>query len=75
MEQTLGRRISVGGGSSAGKSTLALRLAAHLGVPFIELDALRWEPGRVGAERSVFRCRVRLAIEQFLDVGLTTGIC
>ncbi len=62
VEHTLGKRIIVVGGSSAGKSTLALRLAGDLGVPFIELDALHWEPGWAEAERSVFRQRVRLSI-------------
>ena len=62
VEDTPGRRIIVVGGSSAGKSTLALRLAAHLGVPFIELDALHWEPGWVEAERGEFRRRVQVAI-------------
>lgn len=63
MRHSIGRRIIVVGCSNAGKSTLAKRLAEHLGVPFIELDALFWEPGWVEAEREVFRERVRRAIE------------
>jgi adenylate kinase family enzyme len=38
-------RISVQGTSGAGKTTLARRLAARLGVPHIELDAINWQPG------------------------------
>lgn len=44
----IGRRIHVIGNSCAGKSTLGAQLAALLGVPFVELDALNWEPGWVG---------------------------
>jgi adenylate kinase family enzyme len=36
-------RISVQGTSGAGKTTLARRLAARLGVPRIELDAINWQ--------------------------------
>lgn len=44
----IGQRIHVMGNSGSGKSTLASRLAAILDVPFVELDALNWEPGWVG---------------------------
>ncbi len=44
----IGQRVHVLGNSSSGKSTLGLRLSRALGVPFVELDALNWEPGWVG---------------------------
>jgi adenylate kinase family enzyme len=44
----IGQRIHVLGNSSSGKSTLGRRLSRALGVPFVELDALNWEPGWVG---------------------------
>lgn len=43
----IGDRIHVMGNSCAGKSTLGGSLARTLGVPFVELDALNWEPGWV----------------------------
>ena len=43
----IGRRIHVTGNSCSGKSTLANQLAAALGIPGVELDALNWQPGWV----------------------------
>ena len=55
------RRILVLGTTSSGKSTLARRLADGLGLDFIELDALHWEPGWTEAPTEVFRERVERA--------------
>ena len=44
----IGQRIHVIGNSCSGKSTLGSRLAQVLGVPFVELDALNWQPNWVG---------------------------
>jgi adenylate kinase family enzyme len=41
------RRVSVVGTSGSGKSTLARELAAVLGVPYLELDAVYHQPGWV----------------------------
>jgi adenylate kinase family enzyme len=40
-----GRRIAVVGTSGSGKSVLARRIGATLGLPVIELDAINWQPG------------------------------
>ena len=42
------RRIAVIGNTGSGKSTLAEQLAELLGVPFVELDAINWQPNWVG---------------------------
>lgn len=41
LDLPTGTRIHVTGNSCSGKSTIGERLAEALGVPFIELDALR----------------------------------
>jgi adenylate kinase family enzyme len=57
------RRIQVMGSSGSGKSTAGQRLAAGLGVPFGELDALFWLPGWVERDTDDFRTRVAAATE------------
>ena len=44
----VGRRVHVIGNSCAGKSILGAQMATAFGVPFVELDALNWEPDWVG---------------------------
>lgn len=56
-------RIVVTGATSSGKSTLAEQLAKRFNYPFIELDALHWEPNWTEAPLEVFRERVAQAIE------------
>ncbi len=55
------RRIVIIGTTSSGKSTLAEKLAQTLGLDFIELDALHWEPDWVAASDDIFRARVAAA--------------
>jgi adenylate kinase family enzyme len=38
-------RIVVAGTSGSGKTTMARGLGVALGLPFVELDALNWQPG------------------------------
>ena len=56
------RRIVVVGSTGSGKTTLASQLAARLGIPHVELDALYWEPNWTEADGEVFQERVRWAL-------------
>jgi adenylate kinase family enzyme len=62
-------RIVIVGTSCSGKSTLARRLAARLGRPFIELDALYWGPD--WTPHADFRERVTRAVEA--DAWIVAG--
>ena len=55
------RRVSVVGSSGSGKTTFAARLAARLGVPHVELDAVYWGPQWSQLDIETFRARVREA--------------
>lgn len=44
-------RTLILGNTGAGKSWLARRIAAHVGVDPIDLDAIHWQPGGYGAAR------------------------
>ena len=52
------RRIAVVGTSGSGKTTFARRLAARLGVPHVELDALFWLSDWQNVDDETFRRRV-----------------
>jgi adenylate kinase family enzyme len=55
-------RASVLGCSGAGKTTFGKRLAARLGCPFVELDAIVHQPGWTRLPRDAFRARVEAAL-------------
>jgi adenylate kinase family enzyme len=55
-------RVIVVGTTGSGKTTLAQHLAERMRCPFIELDALFWNPGWVQTPREEFRQRVAEAI-------------
>ena len=55
-------RVVIIGTTSAGKSTLALQLSNILDVPFVEMDALNWEPNWTEATEDVFRERMKEAV-------------
>ncbi|HYP40977.1 MAG TPA: AAA family ATPase [Chloroflexia bacterium] len=55
-------RIAVVGTTGSGKTTMARDVAARLGVPHVELDALHWGPNWTEASREVFRERTTQAL-------------
>ncbi len=57
------QRIVVVGTTGSGKTTVASRLAARLGCPHIELDALHWAPGWQEVPLETFRARLAEAIQ------------
>ncbi len=57
-----GKRISVVGTTGSGKTTVAGEIAARLGIPHIEIDALHWEADWTGAPDEVLRERLLKAI-------------
>ena len=74
----LGQRIHVIGNSGCGKSTLGAELAELLGVAFVELDALNWEPNWVGLnatdpERFLERIRAATAADGWVVAGSYSG--
>ncbi|MEI6665865.1 MAG: hypothetical protein WCL53_06885 [Chloroflexota bacterium] len=52
------RRIVVLGDSCSGKSTLAERLARHLDAPYVELDAVHWQPNWTSLPDDQFRAHL-----------------
>lgn len=52
------RRVSVVGSSGSGKTTFAAALAARLGIPHVELDAINWGPNWTPLDVETFRARV-----------------
>jgi adenylate kinase family enzyme len=57
------RRVAVIGGSCTGKTTTSRELAALLGVPHVELDALHHDAGWQEAPAEVLQARVDAALD------------
>ena len=67
------RRVAVLGGSCVGKTTVSRKLAATLGVPHVELDALHHDPGWHEVTADVFQARVRTAFAAAPDGWVADG--
>lgn len=66
----MGRRFRVVGNSGSGKTYLGRRLADHLGLPHLELDALNHRPGWQEAPVEEFRAELARALgEHEADYG------
>ncbi len=65
------QRIHIIGGSGAGKTTLGRELSGLLGLPFVDLDDLFWEPGwrDVGHAELARRLAPHLEGEAWVIVG------
>ena len=55
-------KINVVGSSGSGKSTLAQHLARELALPYIELDALFWQPNWTPAPEPAFLAHIKRAL-------------
>ena len=64
MNTAIGERIVVLGSSGSGKTVLARELAARLGAPHVELDALRFAEDWVEVPHEVFLERIAAVIER-----------
>jgi adenylate kinase family enzyme len=69
--ERVGRRILIFGVTGSGKSTLARRLGAALGVPVVELDAIRHARGWDSTPFDLMRERVT----ELLDGGREGWVC
>lgn len=72
--ETLSQRILIIGSTNAGKTTLARRLSNEYSLPFVELDALNWQPGWRGLHEHdpvAFENKINDAI--FTDTWLVAG--
>jgi hypothetical protein len=65
------RRLNVVGTSCSGKTTLARELAARLGMPHVEFDALFWGPDWTPVSTDDFRSRLTaaLAVDRWVADG------
>lgn len=59
-----GQRIAIVGDSGSGKTWLGERLAAQLGLPHVEIDALYWQPDWTPLPDAELRARVAAVVAE-----------
>lgn len=69
----LGTHIAVWGSPASGKTTFAASLAARLGVPHVEMDALYWKPDWVESSLEELRAAVAAALAAHPDGWVMDG--
>ncbi|KIJ94882.1 hypothetical protein K443DRAFT_683397 [Laccaria amethystina LaAM-08-1] len=57
-------RVHIVGNSGSGKTTTGIELAKILGVPYISLNRLFWQPGWKETPRDEFEEKIRAALDQ-----------
>ncbi|PPQ92755.1 hypothetical protein CVT25_003864 [Psilocybe cyanescens] len=62
-------RVHIVGNSGSGKSTAGQALARMLGVPYISLDKIMWQPGWIETPAEEFKARLRAELDQAPDKG------
>src|SRR5262249_44272694 len=58
------QRVLVMGGSGAGKTTFAQRLADKTGLPFVSIDQIHWQPGWREPDPEEFTARMAVEAEK-----------
>ncbi len=69
----IGPHVGVYGPTGSGKTTVAGRIAQHIGVPYIELDAVFWMPDWVEKPLEEFRAEVSNVLKSYPDGWVLDG--
>jgi adenylate kinase family enzyme len=73
IQYELGRRIVITGATGSGKTTLSRRLGEALGLPVIQLDAIRHDGGWDAVDWPEMRARVEALVLRYTDGWVCEG--